>query len=1151
VHFSRLRLSGFKSFVEATDFRIEPGLTGVVGPNGCGKSNLLEALRWVMGANSAKAMRGEGMDDVIFSGSGGRPGRNHAEVTLTIDNADKTAPAAFNAHPVLEVARRIDRGEGSTFRINGAEVRARDVQLLFADASTGANSPALVRQGQISELIAAKPQNRRRILEEAAGVSGLHGRRHEAELRVGAAQANLSRLDDLGRELETNLTRLRREARHAAKYKTLAAEIRGLQSAVLHARWAEARSGVVRLEGEGAQTAMVAERTALAAAAASTAAANAEAAIKPRRDEETVAAAVLHRLDIDKDRLERALESAAGEVQRLIADLARLNGDAAREAQVVEDAAAAVARARREITEVEGEIAAAPERVPALAEAARAAESRRAGADGAVEALAGQAAAAEARARAGEARLEEARGRLARTLRALAQAQGERAALGPASDPKLVDEAIAVARADAALTEARRALEAAEAAHMQAASAENVARIAARRLEDELGRRLTEARGLAQLAAAPVDTEYPSALESVALEAGLEAALAAALGDELNAALDPRAAAFWAGRTSSAPARPPDWPTGAKPLEPLIAAPAELATRLAFTALVDRADGARLQGTLPPGARLVSREGDLWRWDGFTVTAEAPRPAQVRLEQKSRLAALQIEIDRLEPESVGARADHAAAASGVEGADAAVSQVRAAARTAEVDLARAREAAQRLEREGARRDAQIQSLTDTIARFEVERDEAQDALAAATAAAIPVKGDDDLARRLTDARAEAQAAREAAAVTRAALDVEVREREARTGRFSRLRDDLADWSARAQAAVRRQGALTEDRARMERELAAARTAPLTVEDQRARLMDELALAEARRAKSGDALAAAETIRAEADRAARAAAAAGADAREAHAGARVRLEGARERLIEHAAALVAATGRTVAELERELAEGNASAPPDAAGAETRLATLERERDAIGPVNLMAEGDAADLAARLLALNAERGDLAGALSRLRAAIAELNAEGRERLMAAFTVIDGHFRALFTTLFQGGQAELRLVESEDPLEAGLEIYACPPGKRMAVMSLMSGGEQALTAVALIFAVFLAHPAPICVLDEVDAPLDDANVERLCNLLAEMRTRAPTRFVVITHNPLTMSRMDRLYGVTMREKGVSQLVSVDLLQAEAMAAQ
>jgi len=284
VHFQRLRLSGFKSFVEQTEFRIEPGLTGIVGPNGCGKSNLLEALRWVMGANSAKAMRAGGMDEVIFAGSGSRPSRNHAEVSLTIDNADRTAPAAYANDPVLEVVRRIDRGAGSTYRVNGREVRARDVQLLFADASTGANSPALVRQGQISELIAAKPQNRRMILEEAGGVSGLHGRRHEAEIRLRAAETNMARLDDVSGELETTLGRLRREARQAEKFKRLSAEIRSLQGALLYARWTDARDNLEAAEADAGRAARAVEETAREAAVRATEALAAEEAIGPLRE---------------------------------------------------------------------------------------------------------------------------------------------------------------------------------------------------------------------------------------------------------------------------------------------------------------------------------------------------------------------------------------------------------------------------------------------------------------------------------------------------------------------------------------------------------------------------------------------------------------------------------------------------------------------------------------------------------------------------------------------------------------------------------------------------------------------------------------------------------------------------------------------------
>ncbi len=1147
MHFSRLRLSGFKSFVDATEFHIEPGLTGIVGPNGCGKSNLLEALRWVMGANSAKAMRGEGMDDVIFSGTGARPGRNHAEVTLTVDNSAGDAPARFATEPVLEVLRRIDRGAGSTYRINGVEVRARDVQLLFADASTGANSPALVRQGQISELIAARPQNRRRILEEAAGVSGLYGRRHEAQIRLRAAETNLLRLDDLARELESGLGRLRREARTAARYKKLAVEIRSLQSAVLHARWAEAVTARQTAGAEAASAHGAAESTARAAVRASSAALEAQAALPPLREEETAAAAVLHHLAIEKDRVDRALDSARADLDRLKTELLRIARDIERERQVAADAQGALARLAVDIVQIESEIAAAPERAPELEAAFRLADTERARLDDALEAAAARLAAGQADARAARGRLEDARGRAARLAHALSQAVAERRALGPLKPPEMAAALATLATATQTLNDVREALEDAEFSRARAARDESEARATARGCEDELGRKTAEARGLARITAGSISGAFPIALDAVSARGGLEAALAAALGDDLTAALDPRAASFWGGRDSVSPI----WPAGVTPLGPAITAPPALAARLAFTGLVDRADGPRLQGQLPPGARLVSAEGDLWRWDGFTVKAEAPRPSQVRLEQKSQLAALEAEIADLQPLSTRARSAQEQAAARLAAADHAVRLARARPRDAEAGLARARETAERLEREGARREARAAALDETVSRLQAELAEAELARTSAEAVVAALPEDAQGVEALADARAKAAKARETATAARAALDRETAVRGGRLRRLDAARRDEADWNRRAEAANRRLGELENERAFAQTALEAARDAPGGIEMRRLKLMDELTTAQGRRARAGDALAAAEATRAEADLAAKRADAAGADAREARATAEARLEAAAVRAEEHAQAIRDAAGLEPEALGRRLAEEAVGLPAGAAGAETHLAALERERDALGAVNLLAEQEVTELSGRLATMAAERADLSGALGKLRHAIETLNAEGRERLLAAFETIDGYFRDLFTTLFQGGSAELRLVESEDPLEAGLEILACPPGKRMAVMSLMSGGEQALTAVALIFAVFLANPAPICVLDEVDAPLDDANVERFCDLLAEMRRRASTRFLTITHNPLTMSRMDRLFGVTMRERGVSQLVSVDLRQAEALAAQ
>ena len=1146
MHFSRLRLSGFKSFVEPTEFLIEPGLTGVVGPNGCGKSNLLEALRWVMGASSAKAMRGEGMDDVIFAGSGDRPSRNFAEVSLTIDNQEGRAPGQFAAQPVLEVTRRIDRGEGSTYRVNGVESRARDVQLLFADASTGANSPALVRQGQISELIAAKPQNRRRILEEAAGVSGLYGRRHEAQLRVKAAEANLTRLDDVARELESGLGRLRREARTAARYRKLAADIRGLQSALLYSRWAEASRTVEAAEADATAARTAAEAATRVAATATTTALLAQESLPALRDEDTAASAVVHHLDIEIDRQDRALADARAEVERWSGELKRIAADVLREDQTADDASRMLARLTAEIAQVEADMAAAPERTPELEAAARQADEALRAAQGVLEAAAAEQAARQAERRATREAVEAAKARLARVDQALATAEAERRSHGApdhAGLKALEQQALA---AEAALNKTRADLELAEQARGEAGKQESETRHAARALEDALGRLAAEAKGLASLAAPTEKAPYPTALDAVQPQPGLEAALAAALGDDLNAALDARARSFWAGRDSPAPA----WPKGVTRLADGVKAPPELAARLAHTGLVAPEDGARLQGQLPPGARLVSRQGDLWRWDGLTVTAAAPRPSQVRLEQRNRLTALADEITALQPELASAKAAHAAAVAAQSKADQLVRDARSRPRDAELALARARDRLEQARRDADRLEARIQALDETLDRFRGEQREAATAFEAAQALAAAAPEDKMDGQSLDAARAAAARAREAAFEARAAVDREVAVRGGRKRRLEALQRDHAEWSRRSRAANERREVLRSERTRAEQALAAAE-APAAIEARRVKLADEADQARARKARAGDALAAAETQRAEADRAAKAADADAANTREARAAADARLEGAVERLREHARALIDASGLEPAALAAKLADEAIGAPADAAGAEALLSGLERERDALGAVNLLADQEVAEVTARLEKMSEERADLAGALTRLRQAIDELNAEGRERLMTAFEVIDQHFRDLFTTLFEGGSAELRLVESDDPLEAGLEILACPPGKRMAVMSLMSGGEQALTAVALIFAVFLANPSPICVLDEVDAPLDDANVERFCNLLSEMRRRSATRFLTITHNALTMSRMDRLFGVTMRERGVSQLVSVDLREAEALAAQ
>ncbi len=1141
MQFQRLKLVGFKSFVDAAEVQIESGLTGIVGPNGCGKSNVLESLRWVMGANSAKAMRGQGMDDVIFAGASGRPPRSHAEVSLTIDNAQKRAPQPFTDAPVLEVSRRIDRGQGSTYRINGKEVRARDVQLLFADASTGANSPALVRQGQISELIAAKPQNRRRILEEAGGVAGLHTRRHEAELRLKAAESNLERLKDIGRELESTLGKLRREARQAEKYKKISAEIRALQSALLYVRWTDARAAAETAAQELRDAdRLVAEATS-AVSRAEADAARAHEAVKPAREEDAVAAALLHRSTLERDRLDMAEQAARAEVERLNADVARILADIEREERMAADATRELDRLDADLTRLKAEIAAAPARAPELDRALEAAEAARQAAAAEVERLASQLAALEAEARAETARRQDAEARLARLGAQAHQAAEEADALGPLEAPELASACEALTAAEADLAAARDAVEAAEASRADLARAEAEARTAARTLEDSLGRLQTEARGLSQLLV-EAKRDYPPALDQISADTGYEAALAAALGDDLDAALDARAPAHWAGAQGGAPV----WPEGVEPLSSHVTAPKALEARLALCGIAARERIADLAQALPSGARLVTLEGDLYRWDGFVSRAEAPRPAAVRLAQRARLSELEAEIEAGKPALATAQAALKAASEAFRASEDAVRQARLKPFAADKALTAARDRVEALLRDQTRREARAQALSETRTRLEAEVAEAEAALQALPRPAEADGAIDALRQQLAEARQAAETARQAAQAARSARDDEARDRTGREQRLGGLTRAHENWLARSRDSRARLDTLHRDAEKAQARLTQARVAPEGFAEQRGKLMEALISAEARRKASEDALRAAEDAAAEAERLTRAAEQAAASGREFRAGLAARADSARERLAQAEGHIRETAMVSPEELGQKLAEGAVATPRDTAGAESLLNGLEREREALGAVNLRAEEEVAEYNERLNAMRSERVDLTQAIAKLRDGIDELNTEGRERLLAAFDVINANFKALFEALFDGGQAELKLVESDDPLEAGLEIYACPPGKRLSVMSLMSGGEQALTAAALIFGVFLANPAPVCVLDEVDAPLDDANVDRFCKMLDEMRRRTDTRFIVITHNPVTMSRMDRLYGVTMPERGMSQLVSVNLKQAE-----
>jgi chromosome segregation protein len=1146
LKFQKLRLAGFKSFCETTDFVIEPGLTGVVGPNGCGKSNLVEALRWVMGENSTKNMRASGMDDVIFSGSGKRPARNTAEVSLVLDNSDRTAPAAFNDAETLEVSRKIEREEGSTYRVNGKEVRARDVQLLFADASTGARSPAMVRQGLIGEMINAKPQSRRRILEEAAGIAGLHSRRHEAELRLKGAEENLLRVEDVLRQIEGQSESLKRQARQASRYKALAADIRKAEATLFYVQHRDAQANLVDAVSRfDADTRDVAERTRVQAEAARLQALAAHA-LPGLREDEAKAGAALQRLIIARESLdgeERRAKERALDLDRRLAQAAQ---DLARERAAIADAAGVLERLADEAETLAGENESAAEALEAAQERLADAEAAQIASERALAEA--QSAFADVNARRGafEAAMREETQRVARVEAERARVASERDALaqGGVDEEELARLETALDDAQTRAEEADRRAMAAEGAHHGARDRESASRQPLAEAERKAQRLETEARTLTKLLDTAASDLWPPVVEQIAVEKGYEAALGAALGDDLDASTVASAPTHW--RETGEGADDPALPSGVESLAARVSAPPQLARRLAQIGVVLRAEGAHLATRLKPGQRLVSKEGDLWRWDGLVSAAEAPTPAARRLAEKNRLGDLKLEAAAAREVAEELRLVSEEAQIAARRAAEEETAARHAQREALRALEETRAQAAAAERKRAEMAARLSALDEAGARVDAQVEEARARLEAAAQALAGLDDARALQSQLDAARAEAARDRADAVEARAAAQNIQRDSEARQRRLAALAAERAQWGDRRGRADDQIAALENRLTELQEEKLALDDAPTTFLHQRRALIDEIDKAEVVRKQMSDRRAEAETALMESDRQARAALDAMGQAREARARSEALLEALRQRLAD-----------LVAQIEQDLAcapgdlPGLAGIDPggaleEAAKIQKRLDELKADRDRLGAVNLRADDELQEVETSLGALAGERDDLIEAIRKLRGAIASLNKEGRERLLAAFTVVNGHFKELFTSLFGGGEAELQLIESEDPLEAGLEILARPPGKKPQTMSLLSGGEQALTALSLIFAVFLTNPSPICVLDEVDAPLDDANVERFCDLLDAMRGKTDTRFVTITHNPITMARMDRLFGVTQAEQGVSQLVSVDLAQAE-----
>ncbi len=925
MDFSKLRLSSFKSFVEPIEIDIKDGLTGVVGPNGCGKSNLVEAIRWVMGEASYKSMRASNMEGVIFQGTQNRPSRNSAEVSLVLNNKDRDAPLICNDAETIEVTRRIEREAGSVYKLNGNDIRARDIQMLFADASTGARSPSLVRQGQIQELIDQKPNERRRILEDAAGISGLHVRRHEAELRIKSAELNIDRLDDILKELSSQIRSLNKQSREAKRYKNLSQKIRESEILLLAKNYITFE--MVCNENEGKLNSLNVEYQNIVRdiSTKKTEELNAQNTLPNLKENANSSSAELQRLIIQMERFDNDKEQSERRKQELEDLIMTTNQQLIREEQILEDI--------------------------------------------------------------------------------------NYSTFDNSKNNNDEDELkIKINKKEKLIFNIEKDI-------------------------NQLTELYADKNALESLIGDSIETSN-SLIEGLEVTPGYEKALDALLGDELYYSLDSANDIYW--KKNSIKGKVQSLPKDTQSLSDFVNGSDILNQRLSQTALVSKEKGDILFSELSYGQRMVTKEGDLWRWDGLVVSAGAPGSAAERLGHRNHLIEIYDTIKNFEKNN--GNMEHLRDQLKIEHKN--LSDLKLNFEKYQLDKKNISE----IEKRSDLAKDQISILKERIKKFEEENNDLD-------------QKPEDVELRKTELNEKISSAK--------------KNSNEDNDNLANIENRLRDLVNEIRTLSEKESLLREKKGRIE----------VTLETNKIRLSELTDLIKK----------------------------------------------------EHREISV-----FMDEINVSLNDLNENE------IQISIDKLKIERDQLGGVNLKAEDEAKEIKERIDDIKIERNDLVEAIKKLKVGINDLNKEGRERMQRAFFEVNEEFQNVFKKFFGGGNAELKFIDSDDPLEAGLEVFAQLPGKKLIEMSSLSGGEKGLVSLSLIFAVFLTNPSPICVLDEVDAALDDSNVEKFCDLVEEISSNVKTRFLVITHHPLTMARMDRLYGVTMQEKGVSQLVSVDLNIAE-----
>ena len=1136
MKFQSVRISGFKSFLEPTEIQMNMGLTGVVGPNGCGKSNIVEAIKWIMGENSARQMRGDGMDDVIFSGTNERPSRNFAEVSIKLDNSEKKAPAIFNHYDEIEITRKIEREKGSVYRVNGKQVRARDIQLIFADNGTGARSSGIVGQGRIAQIIDSNPEDRRVILEEAANIKGLHSRRHEAELKLKGASDNLDRLSDIEQTYKEQLIELEKQGRKAARYRSVGERIRKAEATLFFNLMNNAKKEANDLEIQLKKANENVSQGQIKVAEHIKSQLHLANKIPDLKKDEAEKAATLQTLNITKIKLDEEKSSAQNTLQNIKNQINLINNDIARESEIKEDAKKSLSTLLTEEKNLKEDSENFSTKITKATDLVKKLRSISDAADDKLSTITSEIYSIKSDKSDLEKRINNLKQKIEVTQNQLANFNIEDDKNRFKLDKEKIINLKKLIQENNQLNDGYK--------------------VELEKLE-KLETRLIEEKNTAVFEFNKVNLEFDSlstllgrdTLNSNTLEKtigninNLEEAIGSVLGETLLAPIlsddqSTENTTYW--RDDFKTISPASLPESVIPIVTKITKSSILDTALKGVGIVNNKEIAfKLQKKLTFGQALTTPSGGLWRWDGFVQPQGVQNSYSERLQQIARLRLLQNKLPSLEEnQSLSEkRLDECFNNIKKYKDDLSNLQVKLSSLISESNQLELQNT--KVESKLLSSEALIKELKNTermsleeLSELEKEFNNSLN-LPSLLAEELKVRNNADQSRNeLTDAMAAEQ---------------QIKSEESFQSRnLIQLGHQKENWKVREEEAKTRLISLEERLKTSQDEKNRLSTLPESFEKKEVELNIKIEEAISNRNIAADQLVKNETSLNDADKQVREAEKVVSTLREEMIKieallnlSKAKIQNIEERVFEK-------LKMKSTELNKFINTKEEDQPIKSIEIlEKTLQRLLNERETLGAVNLRAEDEMNEMLNKIEVMSKERVDLEEAIAKLRSGIFELNKEGRQRLKESFEEVNENFKQLFQKLFGGGNAELRLVGNEDPLQAGLEVLASPPGKKMQLLSLLSGGEQALTAISLIFSVFLCNPAPICILDEVDAPLDDTNVGRFCDLLNQIVDETNTYFMVITHHRLTMAKMDRLFGVTMEQKGISKLVSVDLEQA------